>query len=161
MKDDAKIEEVEKRMYSAFSQVAESIGYSPIHGQIIGVLLVGGGSMTLQDIAKKTGYSTSMISLSLDLLELLGVIKKIKKTADRKLYIELNSNLIEALKNILMIRISKALSGSLAQFEKDRRDIACLSGSNKKEVMRAIEILEKEIKRLDGYFRILSKVSLP
>ncbi len=161
MSDSKSIGEIEKRVYTAFAGVAGSIGYSPLHGKIIGALLVGGRVMSLQELAKKTGYSTSMISLSLDLLELLGVIRKVKKTADRKLYIELNSNLLGCLKNILLTRITKNIDDSLDQFERDRKDLERFSGGNKKDVVKGIEILEKEIRRLKHYMRMLSDISLP
>ena len=61
---------VQERIYSTFGEVASSIGYSPIHGRIIGALLVNGGELSLQAVARETGYSLSMVSLSLDLLEL-------------------------------------------------------------------------------------------
>ncbi|UCD07264.1 MAG: hypothetical protein JSW41_05580, partial [Candidatus Aenigmatarchaeota archaeon] len=85
---------LEEKIYSTFSDIASSIGYSPLHGKIIGVLLVRGREMSLQELAKETGYSASMISLSLDLLELLGVIKRVKKTGDRNLYIVLQRDLL-------------------------------------------------------------------
>ena len=74
---DAEIGEIEKRILDTFSELAKSMGFSPIHGNIIGSLIIGSGSMPLQDIAKKTGYSISMISLSMDLLEILGIVMKV------------------------------------------------------------------------------------
>ena len=71
--------EIEEKILDRFAEVASSIGYSPLHGKIIGVLIVRGKPMSLQEVAKATGYSSSMVSLSLDLLELLGIIKKGKK----------------------------------------------------------------------------------
>ncbi len=161
MNDQKTIEEIEKRVNDTFAELASTIGFSPIHGKIIGALLVGGRSMTLQRLAKKTGYSSSMISLSLDLLELLGVIKKVKKTADRKLYVNLNSNLLGTLKNVLVMRISKSVSESVAEFSDARKRLEELNGENKEEVTKGIEILENEIKRLHSYIELLEKIKLP
>jgi DNA-binding transcriptional regulator GbsR (MarR family) len=161
MSDHKTIEEIEKKIYTTFAEVASSIGFSSLHGKIIGALLVGGSSLSLQDLARKTGYSSSMVSLSLDFLEVLGVIKKVKKSADRKLYIQLNSNLLESLKNILLIRLNKNISDSLQEFEDSKKKLETLEGKNKKEVLKAIEILEKEIKRLESYIKILSRINLP
>ncbi len=161
MSDGRTIEQIEKKVNDTFGEVASSIGFSPIHGKIIGALLVGGSSMSLQGLARKTGYSTSMISLSLDLLELLGIIKKVKKTADRKLYVELNSNLLECLKNTLIIRINKNVTGSLEEFEKCRKKLESLKGKNKEKALKGIDTLEKEIKRLQKYINLLSEIKLP
>ncbi|MBN2042755.1 MAG: hypothetical protein JW754_03020 [Candidatus Aenigmarchaeota archaeon] len=155
------VEDVEKKVNDTFAGVASSIGFSPIHGKIIGALLVGGRSMPLQKLAKKTGYSSSMISLSLDLLELLNVIKKVKKSADRKLYVELNSNLLETLKNVLVLRIKRNVSDSMEEFENSRKRLEGIQSENKDKVINGIEILENEIKRLHSYIELLDKIKLP
>ncbi|MEM5871273.1 MAG: hypothetical protein QW051_00200, partial [Candidatus Aenigmatarchaeota archaeon] len=108
-----KIENIEKRIYETFSNLAEIMGFSSIHGSIIGSLIVSGGSLSLQEIAKKTGYSISMISLSTDFLEVLGIVRKVKRAKDRKVYIELESDLLESLKKVFLIRIKKGIAKTL------------------------------------------------
>ena len=152
---------LEEKIYSTFSEVASSIGYSPLHGRIIGVLLVKGKPLSLQELAKETGYSTSMISLSLDLLEVLGVIKKVKKTADRQLYITLQGDLLEILKSAIVTKVTKSVSNTLADFDESRKDLKSLPAEQRKETERTLDILEKEIKRLDRYMRLLGKMRLP
>lgn len=155
------IREIEKKIFNTFSELARSMGLSPVHGTIIGSLIIGGGYLSLQDMAKKTGYSISMISLSMDLLELLGIVKKVKKPSDRKLYIELNGDLLESLKKIFLMRVKKGIDGSLSDFEDGRERLKNIQGEDKKEVIKAIENLEKEIKRLDKYVTLLSEIKLP
>ncbi len=152
---------LEEKIYSTFSEVASSIGYSPLHGRIIGVLLVKGKPLSLQELAKETGYSTSMISLSLDLLEVLGVIKKVKKTADRQLYISMQGDLLEILKNAIVTKVTKSVSNTLSDFQESRKDLKSLPSEQRKETERTLDILEKEIKRLDRYIRLLGKMRLP
>jgi DNA-binding transcriptional regulator GbsR (MarR family) len=147
---------LEGKILDTFADVASSIGYSPLHGKIIGVLLVKDRSMSLQEIANETGYSSSMVSLSLDLLEVLGVIKKVKKTADRKLYIELSGDLLECLKKAFVMRLDKSISQSLQEFEKLRE-----SAKSDQVAEKTLSILEKEIKRLETYINLLSKINLP
>ncbi len=159
--DSKEIQEIEKRIFNTFSELARSMGFSPIHGNIIGSLIVGGGSLSLQDMANKTGYSVSMVSLSMDLLEILGIVKKVKKPRDRKLYIELSGDLLESLKKIFLIRVKKGISDSLIEFEQGKERLRKLEGKNKKDVLKAIENLEKEIKRLDKYVSLLSEIKLP
>ncbi len=154
-------EALEEKIYSTFSDVASTIGYSPLHGKIIGVLLVHGKEMSLQGIAKKTGYSLSMISLSLDLLELLGVIKRIKKTGDRNLYITLRGDLLESLKSAIILRVKKSTNSTLSDFEQSRKDLEKLEGDEKKRMVNTIDVLEKEIRRLERYINLLSGIRLP
>lgn len=153
--------DIEKKIFSTFSDVATSLGYSSLHGKIIGVLLVKGKPMSLQELAKETGYSTSMISLSSDLLEVLGVIKKIKKTADRKLYIELSSDLLECLKNAIILKSRKSIRNTLQDFSDMEKEIDSLPSEEKKNIKKTISILEDQIKRLDKYLKLIEEIKLP
>lgn len=161
MPDYREINEIERKIFNTFGEVAKSIGFSPVHGNIIAALLVGGSSLSLQDLAKKTGYSLSMVSLSLDLLEILGIIKKVKKPTDRKLYIELGSDLLDSLKRILLMRIRKNISDSLSEFEQSKKRLEKLRGENKGDVLKAINTLERQITRLKRYVDVLSEIRLP
>jgi len=147
--------ETEHSILSTFGQVAESIGYSQVHGKIIGALLVNKKEMSLQDIAKKTGYSVPMISLSLDLLEVLGVVKKSRKQGDRNVYAKLSGDLLECLKKAFVIKLEKSISESLAGFKEIKLK------ARDSESRKALETLEKEIRRLDRYVSLLSKIRLP
>ena len=53
---------LEEDILATFSELASTLGYSPIHGKIIGALLVEGGPLSLQELAKRTKYSSGMIS---------------------------------------------------------------------------------------------------
>lgn len=147
---------LEDRILDTFAEVASSIGYSPLHGKIIGVLLVKDRAMSLQEVAKETGYSTSMVSLSLDLLEVLGVIKKVKKTADRKLYIELSGDLLECLKKAFVMKLERSIYSSLNEFENLKK-----SAKTDINASKTLDILEKEITRLNTYVKLLSAIKLP
>jgi len=147
--------ETEHSILATFGQVAESIGYSQVHGKIIGALLVNKKEMSLQDIAKKTGYSVPMISLSLDLLEVLGVVKKSRKPGDRNVYAKLSGDLLECLKKAFVIKLEKSISDSLSGFEEIKLK------AKDAESRKALETLEKEIRRLERYVGLLSKIRLP
>ncbi len=157
---DDEIRAIEKGILETFSELAKSIGFSPIHGNIIGSLIIGGGSMSLQDIARKTGYSISMVSLSMDFLEVLGIVRKVKKSQDRRLYIELSGDLLESLKKIFLMRLKRGIDGSLAGLGSSKERLAKLHDSGG-DVLKAIETLEKEIRRLDKYVSLLSGIRLP
>lgn len=152
---------LEEKIYSTFSDVAGSIGYSPLHGKIIAVLLVKGKEMSLQELAKETGYSSSMVSLSLDLLEVLGVVKKIKKTADRNLYIALQGDLLECLKNAMILKVKKSIVSTLNEFEENKKNLKKLDKRERQRIEKTIQILRKEIKRLERYIDMLSRIRLP
>lgn len=153
--------EIEREIYSTFADIANNIGYSEIHGRIIAALIVSGRTLSLQDLAEETGYSTSTISLSLDLLEFLGMIKKVKNAGDRKLYIELQGDLIGGLKKAFLIRIQKSVNNTLERFSDYRDELKNSKDGEKARVLRTLNILEKEAKRVDKYINLLSKLRLP
>ncbi len=154
------IEDIEKDIYSSFANLASTIGYSEIHGRIIAALMVSGKKLSLQDLAKKTGYSISTLSLSLDLLEFFGMIKKIKNAGDRKLYIELHGDLLEGLKKAFVVRIQKSVNDSLRRFSEYKESLKASKSKDSKKVMNVLNILEGEIKRLDKYINLLAKLKL-
>jgi len=153
--------QLEKKILNNFAAVAETIGYSPLHGKIIGVLLIKSKPVSLQELSKETGYSLSMISLSLDFLEVMEVVKKIKKPGDRKLYVKLNGSLLDILKKAVVIRVKKTLADSLREFEESREHLDGLDRNEQRRIRRIIDILEREIKRLDYYVNMLAQIELP
>ncbi|MCD6590610.1 MAG: hypothetical protein J7K72_01415 [Candidatus Aenigmarchaeota archaeon] len=161
MTESEKIKEVEKSIFNTFTEITKTMGFSPIHGNIIAALFVYDKMLSLKDLARKTGYSTSMISISLDFLELLGIIKKVKKPTDRKLYIRLNGDLLFTLKNIFLMRISKSIGDSLNDLQRYKKILSRLKGKEKADVLKAVVSLEAQIKRLDTYLKILSDIEMP
>ncbi|MBN2067001.1 MAG: hypothetical protein JW744_00875 [Candidatus Diapherotrites archaeon] len=153
--------QIEAKTLSTFATVASTLGYSDLHGKIIAVLMVEEKPIALEEVAKKTGYSRPMISLSLDLLEVFGVVKKIKKTADRKLYVQLQGDLLECLRKAIMVRIQNSIADSMQEFEESRKALQSFKGPRKKKAMNTLTVLEKQIKRLDKYVFELSKIELP
>ena len=152
------VKEIKKDIYSTFAETASEIGYSEIHGRIMAALLVANKKLSLQELVKETGYSISTLSLSLDLLEFLGMIKKIKKVRDRKLYIELHGDLLEGVKKAFLIKVQKSVEGTLNRFENYEKQLKKSKDPEKKKVMKLLNILEKEVKKLDKYINLLSKL---
>lgn len=150
----SRIREIEREIYSLFAEVASALGYSEIHGRIIAALLVKGGKTSLQELAKETGYSSSMISLSLDLLEFFGVIKKVKHVGDRKLYVELQGSLLDALKRAFVTKLEKNVVNSLEKFDEYKKELKKNDKDEAKKVLQTLEILEKELKRLRKFLNM-------
>lgn len=152
---------IQERIYATFAEVARTIGYSPIHGKILGALTVNGGEISLQELARETGYSISMVSLSLDLLDVMGVIRKLRRTGDRNLYISLQGDILETLKNAITMRLKKSIDATLDDFRSSKKEIEGLPANEREKIKKSITILETEIKRLERYVNILSRTRLP
>lgn len=143
--------DVEARIYATFAGVASSLGYSDVHGRIIAALISSKKPLALQDIAKKTGYSLAAVSLSLDLLGVLGIVKKMKNPKDRKLYAKIDGDIIEGMRSAFLTKIQLEIDSTLREFERYK-------GGKNNETIR---LLEKEILRLKKYIEALAEIPVP
>ena len=156
------VHEIESEVIDTFATISQSLGYSEVHGKILAALVLEGKPLCLEMIAKKTRYSISMISLSIDLLEVIGLIKKSKKSNDRRLYLEMSGDLLDALKTAIMLKLSKGFVDVQANFARYRDEIGKAKGGVEKEhLFKSLERLEKETKRIEKYVSELSKVGIP
>lgn len=151
--------EIEDKVYTTFSNITESLGYSDVHGRIIAALLVNEKPLSLQRLAKETRYSPSTISLSLDLLELFGMINKIKRRGDRKLYVRLDGDLLEGLKKAIFLRVQQKIRDSLKDYENYEKELQDMKDGER--VNKIIKTLKKEMLRIEEYTKRLSNVPLP
>ena len=148
-------EAIEKKVIDTFAGVASSLGYSDLHGKILAALLIAQEPISLRELAHKTNYSLSTISLSIDLLEVLGVIKKIKKGSDRKVYVLLNADLLDCLKKAVIAKLDTSINTSLSDLQQEKQK------TKNKKLLRTISILEREIRRLHAFMDSVSKIDLP
>lgn len=144
--------DAEEKIHSTFASVAASLGYSEVHGRIISALLVAGRPLCMEELTQRTKYSPASISLSLDLLEMIGIIRKMKDRGDRKLYARLEGDLIEGLRSAMMLKLQKEISSTLAELNAIKGDA---------KTRKAASTVEKEVKRLQEYIRRLSDVKVP
>jgi DNA-binding transcriptional regulator GbsR (MarR family) len=147
--------EIENKILSLFSRITSSLGYSQVHGKIIGILMIEGKPLSLQEISKRTRYSLGSISLSLDLLEFFGIIKKFKKSGERKVFVKLTGDLLIGLKNVVIFKIEKNAEDVINELEYYKKRV------RDKKTLKAIKVLEKETKRLKKYIEKISSVKIP
>ena len=143
----------EEKIHSTFASVAASLGYSEVHGRIISALLVAGQPLSLEELTQQTKYSPASISLSLDLLEIIGIIKKMKDRGDRKLYAKLDGDLIEGVRNAMMLKLQKEITNTLDELNAIR--------NSDTKTKKAVAAVEKEVRRLQEYIQRLSEVPVP
>jgi len=152
---------IKERIYSIFADLANCLGYSDVYGRVIACLLIHNNPVSLSEVARETNYSPSMVSLSIDFLESIGMVKKVKKPGDRKLYLQATGNLLDAVKKIIIDKVEKKVNETLEEFSECRKELKKLKGEESKRLLKAINVLEKEIRRMEKYIRILSRVKLP
>lgn len=153
--------EIREKIFSTFANIANSLGYSEVYGRIIACLLMHDEPISLSQVAKETNYSSSMVSLSIDFLDTIGMVKRIKKPGDRKLYLQSNGSLLDGLKKALLVRVKKNISNSLQKFDGYKKELKRLKGKESKKLLKAVGKLESEIRRMNKYIKVLSQLKLP
>ena len=146
--------DITEKIHSTFASVATSMGYNEVHGRIISALMVAGKPLSSEELSKETGYSPSAISLSLDLLELVGIVRKVKNAGDRRVYAQMDGDMLEGLRNAFFFKIKKNIASTLSEFERHRQ------GSDE-QTLRTIEALEREVRRFDEYINRLMSIEPP
>ncbi len=154
------VDNIKEKIYSTFANIAKSLGYSEVYGRIIACLIINERPVTLSEVSKETGYSSPMVSLSIDFLENVGMVKRVKRPGDKKLYLQSDGNLLDGLKKIILVKIQKSVSNSLEEFNKYKSELKEISNKESDKLLKAIETLEREIKKMDDYVKILSEVGL-
>lgn len=154
------INEIESNITETFGNIASTLGYSNLHGKILAVLTMEGKSISIQDIADKLKYSLSTISLSVDFLEALGVIKKMRKNSDRKVYVQLAADLMECLRKVILVKVEKSIDDSLRDFETAKRKLEAKKEARADKLLKTINLLEKESKKLKGFLDLIKTVDL-
>lgn len=155
------IDEIKQKIYSTFANTASSLGYSKVHGKIIAALFAMDEPVSLQKLAEETGYSSSSISISLDFLEVLDMVSRVKKSGDRKLYIRLESDLLEGLKKAVIFKTKKNIKRNLNDFSKYREKLEGMGSEKNEETLDKLETLEEEIEKLEGYVDMLNEIDIP
>ena len=154
--------EIKQRLYSSFANVAALMGYSEVHGRIIAALTAAGEPMALADLAKETGYSLSSISTSLDLLEVLGMVRKVKVPRDRRVYVQLEGDLLEGLKRAVVMKGKKGVTNAFGEFKRFEAALGSLpDDEDRDKVANILATLRGELEMLQAYLDLLGEIQLP
>ncbi len=98
----SKIEEVEKKMFSLWEDIAEVRGFDRVVGTVVCTLLIENRPLSQQEIAEKTGYSIPTISKTLKVFAPLGSVRKMKKRGERTALYYVDASPLEMLSGALM-----------------------------------------------------------
>lgn len=153
---------IKQRLYSSFANVAALMGYSEVHGRIIAALSATSEPLALGDLAKETGYSLSSISTSLDFLEVLGMVRKVKLPGDRRVYVQLEGDLLEGLKRAVVMKGKKGVGNAFSEFNTFEAALGTLpDDEDRAKVANILRTLRSELEALQAYLDLLDQIQLP
>lgn len=77
-------------------------GMDELTGKVFGLLYMQPKEVSMDDIAKKTGYSLASISNKIKLLEAAGMVTRIKKPGSKKIYLYMDKNVMNTFEQTLI-----------------------------------------------------------
>ena len=127
---------------------------------ILGTLYLEPGEMSMEELAKKTGYSLASISNKIKMLEPSGIIRRVRKPGTKKIFLYAEKDIMRIMKKTLVMK-----QESVVKLAKERIPFIIRKYKNKKlteeqkNKLRIIENYYKGILRFEGIIKeILRKL---
>jgi DNA-binding transcriptional regulator GbsR (MarR family) len=93
------------RFIEQLGRLGEAEGLPRIAGRMIGLLIMDGGRMSLEDIARKLGVSRASISTNGRLLESLQIVERVTRPGDRRDYVQISGDPCSSLLSVGVRRL--------------------------------------------------------
>lgn len=82
-------------------------GLDDLSSKLVGILYVEPNEVSLEDLAKRTGYSLSSVSTAMKLIENLGLVERRKKPKSRKIFFYMRKDMTGMLFQIIKRKYEK------------------------------------------------------
>jgi len=143
-------------------------GMDELSSRLIAILYVSPKEISLERLAKTTGYSLSSVSTSLKMIERFGFVKRMKKPKSRKVYYYMEKDLMTMTLKILKRKYEKVIVPSkeklpviIERYKKlkgsEAKKEAEIAKNYYKQVAASQGMMEKMIKMIEVIHRIKGK----
>ena len=139
---------MEEKLIERTGEIAKRWGFPEPAGRIWACLLLSEDPISQAEIASMTGYTLSLVSPSLRILEENNRIRKTKGKGKERLY-TLNGLFIEAYSAVMQKTLERDIKPVIDE----------LSEYNKKNKNKKLSVLISEYKRMEFYLQIFIKIS--
>ncbi len=154
--------QAEKDAMKLFDNIGKSYGTDSLTSNIISIIYLEPEAVSLDEIAKRTGYSLASISNKIKQIELFAPIRRVKKPGSKKTYLFMEKGMFKVFKTqmkkhreIKVVPLKKHLPQIIkdykkqAKTEKDKKKTKILE-QYYKDVEKFDKIMSKMLKRLEG-----------
>jgi len=156
------MEELDKDVMEFFSTLMKSCGLNDLSAKVIGALYIEPEEVSMEYLARKTGYSLASICNTMKMVEIMGMVQRIKKPGTNKVFfymekdlIKLNALKLHAALNNFIKPAKETLPQIIEKYKGKARD------EKSKQKLRIIEnyytqllqfegILDEFVKKLEG-----------
>ena len=125
-------------------------GFSPVMGQMYGILYLSEKSLTSDEIAERLMISKGNVSMTLKNLDRWGMIRKTRRKGERKEYYEAEPNFMKIFINIISERRNKDFDRSLGTIGE------CLDRLTKADHRtREVAFIKERLSNMHRFFKTL------
>ena len=149
------METAKKEFGNLVYQGMKSYGLDELSSKLLAILYSEPGSLTLEELSTKSGYSFSAVSAAMKLLSGITLVEKTKKAGSKKLYFSIQRDMlsmaINAMKTKSEVFVNPALKDLPAIIERCKKSKA----EDSEEMLNLIEDYYQQMVALDLIFKNL------
>jgi DNA-binding transcriptional regulator GbsR (MarR family) len=119
------MEQIEEEFAKVFANLARSMGLPDASVNVFAVLYLEPEEISMDEVAKRTGYSLASISTTLRQLEALRMVERSRKPGSAKVYLYMHKNLgrihlqkMRAMQEMAIHPLKTMLPGMIARYKK-------------------------------------------
>jgi len=159
------MESIEKEFIDFYIKVGKTWGMDILSSKLLGILYLDPKEISIEELAKKTGYSLASISNKMRFLENFGMITRIKKPGSRKVYYYMEKDAIKLAKmhfekiyeaeikpakKVIPELLDKFKNIDLNKDERKKYEIIKNYNSQLKDIDNIYDKLRQEFKKTNG-----------
>ena len=130
-------------------------GLDELSSRIIALLYAEPNELSLDDIAKRTGYSLSAICTAMKFIERIGLIKRLKKPKSRKVYFYMEKGMIMFSLDIIRRKYERVILPTKQELPSIIKRYKNEKSKNSKQELKIIENYYKEVLASEDIMRKL------
>ena len=145
------MEELDNDVMGFLSTLMKSYGLNDLPAKVTGALYIETEDVSMDYVARKTGYSLASISNTMKMLETMGVVQRIKKPGTKKVFfymekdlIRLNVMKINAMQNNFIKPAKETLPRIIKKYKNKVKD------NKSKQKLRIIENYYTQLLQFEG-----------
>lgn len=88
------MDNIDKEFLAYLGNMGKSFGLSDLALKVFGILFMEPKEISMEAIAKKTGYSLASISNTMKMLESMGQVQRVRKPGTKKVFFRMDKDMI-------------------------------------------------------------------
>ena len=112
------METLENEFTQFMVKVMEGMGFEILSAKLFSITFLGPDEVSLDELEKKTGYSPASVCNKMNLLEHIGMVKRIKKPGTKKVYYYADKDFSEMMKFKINMALEKEINPAKEELPK-------------------------------------------